>query len=391
MRALILNWQMGVNFGWGLLGLNLFGQFANDKLLRPVMGQHIELNKLVGVDPLRLARIRHAVEASNAYLASLGGGDPTRRIDAIQVDCLGNDFIDHSRYRSGVMIGRTVFETSNLEGAAGLLRKYDALLTISNWNAALLEAATGRKARVIHEGVDVATFCPAPRSGWLDPDRFYIFSPGKLEYRKGQDLIVLAFKRFAARHPDATLVTAWHSPWPQYAVGFKGRLQVPVALGENGMLDVLRWVTDNGVDARQVIDIGSCVNVLMPSVLREMHVVVQASRAEAGTSLPVKEAMACGIPVIAAFNTGLQDLLTDENCIVLRRQSKVPAIDELATDGWGESDVDEIVAALERVYDDRAGAAAIGATARRQLIERGRTWTQHAAAFRQWVLECAGH
>jgi glycosyltransferase involved in cell wall biosynthesis len=232
-------------------------------------------------------------------------------------------------------------------------------------------------------------FCPAPRSGWLDPDRFYVFSPGKIEYRKGQDLVILAFKRFAGRHPDATLVTAWHSPWPQYAVGFKGRLASPITIGQNGMLDVMRWVTDNGLDARQVIDIGQIVNVLMPGVLREVDVVVQASRAEAGTCIPVKEAMACGVPVIAPLNTGMLDLLTDENCIPLRRQSPVPAIDELGTEGWGESDVDEIVAALERVYQDRAGAAALGSRARRLLIERGRTWPAHAAAVKQWVLEQA--
>jgi glycosyltransferase involved in cell wall biosynthesis len=389
MRDLILNWQMGVNFGWGLAGLNLFAHLANDPELRPIMGLPIEPRQLAGLDPLRQARIAQAIQVSNAYLASLGGGDPTRRIDAVQVDCLGNDFTDHSKYRSGVMIGRTIFETSTMPGAAALLSKYHFLLTASNWNAAMLNAATGRTAHVIHEGVDVSMFCPAPRSGWLDPDRFYIFSPGKIEYRKGQDLVILAFKRFAERHADAILVTAWHSPWPQYAVGFQGRLQSPIALGQNGMLDVMRWVTDNGLDPRQVIDIGQIVNVLMPSVLREMHVVVQASRAEACTCIPVKEAMACGIPVIASLNTGMLDLLTDENCIPLRRQSPVAQIDELGTEGWGESDVDEIVAALELVYQDRARAAAIGVRARQLLIDRGRTWPQHAAAFRQWVLERA--
>jgi glycosyltransferase involved in cell wall biosynthesis len=124
----------------------------------------------------------------------------------------------------------------------------------------------------------------------------------------------------------------------------------------------------------------------MPGVLREMHVVLQPARAEACTSLPVKEAMACGLPVIAARNTGMLDILTDENCLALRRQSAVIPINNLGTEGWGESDIDEIDAALEFVYQNREAAAAIGARARQSLIDNGRTWQQHAAALKQWVL-----
>jgi hypothetical protein len=38
MRDVFLNWQIGSNFGWGLLGLNLFAQWANDAHVRPLMG-----------------------------------------------------------------------------------------------------------------------------------------------------------------------------------------------------------------------------------------------------------------------------------------------------------------------------------------------------------------
>jgi hypothetical protein len=38
-----------------------------------------------------------------------------------------------------------------------------------------------------------------------------VFSGGKLEHRKGQDLVIRAFVRFVQRHPDAVLVTAWGS------------------------------------------------------------------------------------------------------------------------------------------------------------------------------------
>lgn len=39
---------------------------------------------------------------------------------------------------------------------------------------------------------------------------------GKLEFRKGQDLVVAAMRRFLPHHPDARLLFAWHNPWPDY-------------------------------------------------------------------------------------------------------------------------------------------------------------------------------
>jgi glycosyltransferase involved in cell wall biosynthesis len=386
MRDVILNWQLGTNFGWGLLGLNLFAQWANDARLRPVMGCPIEAAQLAGLDALRIARILTAVNSSNEYLQHQRERNPQQCPDAVCIDALGNDFQPASQCRASFMIARTIFETTSTQLARERLEKYALLLTASTWNAALLWDATGREARVIHEGVDVSTFCPGPRSGWLDPERFYVFSGGKVEFRKAQDLVLLAFKGFAARHADAVLVTAWHSPWPDISRGFRGLLAAPLTVGANGMLDVKRWVVENGIDAGQVLDLGAVPNVLMPGVLREMHVALQPSRAEACTNLPVKEAMACGVPVIAARNTGMLDLLTDDNCIMLRRQSPVNAPGPTGTEGWGESDVEEMDAALEFAYQDRRAAAARGAAARQWLLANGRTWQQHAATLKDWVL-----
>ena len=385
MRDVILNWQLGTNFGWGNLGLNVFAQWANDTEVRPVMGQPIELSQLVGVDPLRMSRIVAATNASNEYLRTQAS-DPSRCLESVCIDALGNDFQPSSERRAGLMIGRAIFETSSLEFARERLARYELLLTASTWNAALIKDATGRDAHIIHEGVDVSLFCPGPRSGWLDSDRFYVFSGGKVEFRKAQDLVLLAFKRFAARHADAVLVTAWHSPWMDISRGFHGRLASSLSVGPDGMLDVTRWGAENGIDAGQVIDLGQVPNVLMPGILREMHVGLQPSRAEACTNLPVKEAMACGLPVIAARNTGMLDLLTDDNCIMLRHQTPVCTADHAGTDGWGESDPEEIDAALECAYQDRAAAAATGSRARQWLFDHGRTWQQHAATLKEWVL-----
>ncbi len=68
-----------------------------------------------------------------------------------------------------------------------------------------------------------------------------------------------------------------------------------------GLSNIKKWAVDNGIDPRQVIEIFSIPNQMMPTILREMDVALQPSRAEACTNLPVKEAMACGVPVIVGI------------------------------------------------------------------------------------------
>jgi glycosyltransferase involved in cell wall biosynthesis len=381
MIDVLLDWHLGDNFGWGLAGLHLFAQWANDRELTPLSGQLIERRSLGLTDPLRVARMVPAIEASNARLArgaSTGEG--------IVIEALGNGLAVDRRHRGRVHVARCVFEDTALGGARAALATQDQLLVVSQWNAHLLEAATGRPVRVVPEGVDVAAFCPGPRSGVLDASRFHVFSGGKVEFRKGQDLVLAAFRRFRERHDDAVLVTAWQSIWPHRSVGFRGRLEHAVEASPNGLLDIGRWAARNGIDPGAVIDLGLVPNALMPTILREMDVALQPSRAEGGTNLPVKEAMACGVPVIAGLNTGMLELLHDDSAIPLRRQRSVVAPAGLSTEGWGESEIDEIVEALEFAYTRRDEARARGLRARDRLIAEGRTWQAHAAGLKRWLL-----
>ena len=93
--------------------------------------------------------------------------------------------------------------------------------------------------KVISEGVDPSLFCPGPKSGLLSADKFHIFTGGKIEFRKAQDLVLLAFRRFHEKRSDSVLVTAWHSPWPQL-VGRVSRASYrpPSSSAANGMLDI---------------------------------------------------------------------------------------------------------------------------------------------------------
>jgi glycosyltransferase involved in cell wall biosynthesis len=126
-----------------------------------------------------------------------------------------------------------------------------------------------------------------------------------------------------------------------------------------------KWLTANGLQPGQFLDLGGVPNHLMGRVLREMDVAVFPNRCEGGTNLVAMECMASGVPTIVSDNTGHKDLVATGAPYILTRQSPV-TVPDLGTEGWGESDVDEIVDKLEQAFTDREDArrrAAAGAAA----------------------------
>jgi glycosyltransferase involved in cell wall biosynthesis len=387
MRSVLLNWPIATISGWGIVGLNLFLNWANNPEVTPLVGGPIGPNEMAGVDPLRVLAAREAILRSNGFQSELQHVRAgTRSLGVPIIEGLGNGLYFADGLRGTRTIGRCIFEDTRLTDLDAKLAKYDLLLCASQWNADLLRANCTKPVAIIFEGIDPSLFHPAPKSGVLPRDRFYIFSGGKVEFRKGHDLTLLAFREFSRRHADAVLVTFWHSPWPQLSIGFRGKLDAPLGQTSDGKIDVKNWVARNGIDPSKVIEIGPVPNAIMPSILREMDCALAPSRAEACTNLLAKEAMACGIPVILAPNTGVKDLVADGNCIALTRQQPVRDFDQWGTDGWGESDVEEIVEALERLYSDSSLGKNIGERGAQWLLENNRTWQHHAQAVKSLLL-----
>jgi glycosyltransferase involved in cell wall biosynthesis len=100
----------------------------------------------------------------------------------------------------------------------------------------------------------------------------------------------------------------------------------------------------------------------MGRLVREAHVAVFPNRCEGGTNLVAMECMASGVPTVLSANTGHLDLVEAGGCVVLERQGPARATAQFAgTEGWGESDVEEVLEAMEWAYANRADAAAVGA------------------------------
>ena len=387
-RPVLMRWQANNSFGWGIMGLNLFQYWASDPDLQPLMGHTIGPRDVHCVDPLRLLALSPAAVASNAFVEEVATGQVDLRQRAVVViEGLGNGLTLVMPHVAGIRnVGRCIFENTRIDGAAQRLEHYDSLICGSHWSASLLRQASDKPVTVIHEGIDPGLFFPGPRSGALDPGRFYVFSGGKIEFRKAHDLVLLAFRQFAERHDDAVLVAAWSSPWPQMSAGFQGRLGAPLHSRDNGTLEIQRWVAENGIRPHQFIELPATPNALMPLVLREMDCALQVSRCEACTNLPAKEAMACGVPVILADNTGAHDLVAADNCVAVRCQGPVAAPPGWATDGWGESRVDEIAAALETLYTDTQTRKRVAARGAAWILENHRTWGDHAVALKAHLL-----
>lgn len=271
-------------------------------------------------------------------------------------------------------IGVAFLEEATLS-LAGRQRAERLALTIagSSWNERVLRANGIVATTTVLQGVDTSLFHPAPKAD-IFPGRFVIFSGGKLEFRKGQDLALAAFRAFHQRHPEALLLTAWHCLWSQLSIGAASHPGISAPrLGPDGTADIMTWAVENGVPADAIVAIGQTPNIAMPHVIRQADVALFANRAEGGTNLVAMECMACGIPTILSNNTGHLDLLRREGvALALRAQGKVarPGVD---TTDWGESDVEEMVESLETVWRDRARAAEMGQRSAAFMQEM--TWT----------------
>jgi len=303
-----LGWQISSFFGWGVYGLNLALEWASDPTVEASTSWPLDL-KQIAVDPLRRRALRPFVTRSFG----------PRPRDAIAIAALGNDGDGVPEQIAGARVAAIFFEQPLSDAAIERLKRYDLIIAGSTWNGRLLRDRGLSNVRVILQGVDPTLFHPA-RKRDLFPGRFVIFSGGKAEPRKGQDLVVKAFRIFAARHDDAMLVTAWHSPWP--------------ALRDGMDLDLTEF-------ADRVIDVGAVPNALLAPVLRECDVALFPNRAEGGTNLVAMECLACGVPTILSANTGHLDLAT--RAYMLERQT-------FDANGWGSSDVEEIVETLELAH-----------------------------------------
>ncbi|QCG93022.1 glycosyltransferase family 4 protein (plasmid) [Azospirillum sp. TSA2s] len=383
---LAFTWQLTEIHGWGLVGVHT-ALYLTEQDRPPLLLEKPLMSSLRPENRDKLQSLLPPYDRAMS-LAAQHSGKTLLLQDIDVLHALGNGFEAgpaSERFRGRRNIGVIAYESTRFDAAVlERARQYDKIIVHSTYNRRLLEEQGFTNLGYALQGVDSSELVMPPPSRRFG-DRFVIFSGGKLEFRKGQDIVLAAFLRFHARHPDALLVTAWQNAWT--GVGMT-MAESPLAPHpprvRDNRIDIRSWAFENGAGEDNFLDLGFLGRHQIAGVLADCHAAVFPNRCEGATNLVAMEAMACGVPVVLSANTGHMDLMESRSvggdvCLRLDDQRPVPDRDGSRI-GWGESSVDELVDQLERLYTDRQAARARADRAQR-FIRGERSWRTFAENF----------
>ncbi len=272
-----------------------------------------------------------------------------------------NDFNGLFPVRGTKNIGYTFFEYELNEAAIKKALNYDLVLGGSSWNEKKLRERGVNNTGVLIQGVDPELFYPSDKE--TKRDLFVIFSGGKFELRKGQDLVLRAIKILQQKYRDIVLINAWYNMWPStmQSMGMSKHIKYEYK-GETWKNFMINLCTINGIDGDKVLTLPITPNNKLRDLYLSTDIGLFPNRCEGGTNLVLMEYMACGKPVIASYTSGHTDILTDENSLPLTHMKEFKLYDDnknLFAD-WEEPDIDEIIAKIEYAYFNRENIKQIG-------------------------------
>ncbi len=249
-----------------------------------------------------------------------------------------------------------------LPGARQVMRRIasglDVLTYISDYTRDRLAPALGAVTRMaqLSPGVDVDRFTPAA-DGATVRERYglgeapVVVCVSRLVPRKGQDVLVAAWPRVLARHPDTRLLLVGGGP-------LEGRLRRAVAAAGLGHAVVLTGpVAPAGLPGHYAAgDVFA-----MPCRTRRGGLDVE------GLGMVYLEAAACGRPVVAGTSGGAPETVQEGVTGHVVADPRSPR---------------EVAAVLTGLLDDPARARRMGA-AGRAWVEQRWSWTTIAGTFAQ--------
>ena len=263
------------------------------------------------------------------------------------------DFVALWYAKSRGMKAQTIFRSGGTDffrGDTFFSNAIDHWVSTSRYNAQQIEQHYRRAIRIIHNGVDTASFAPgtrnpAIRASWHVPESApLVISVGRLIGWKGVHIIIEAL----ASIPSAHYVIVGDG-------AEKNRLQALVA--KHSMTDRVHFL-------------GALAHELLPQTLREADLFVQPSIGEEAFGISVVEAMACGLPVLASRNGGMVEIVLDHKTGRLLPPGDVAA--------WRKTIADLL---SHPVICSNMGNQA------RQRAETAFTWAANAQKIEQLLLE----
>ena len=213
----------------------------------------------------------------------------------------------------------------------------------------------------------------------MNPDLFVIFSGGKFELRKGQDLVLRAVKVLQQKFNDVVLINAWYNGWVNTMTSMHSSPHIKYVYQGKDWVQVMNSIyLINGLDVNRIITLPLVQNEEMRGIYSQTNVGLFPNRCEGGTNLVLMEYMACGKPAIASFNTGHRDILNPGNSILLNdmKEFKLFDSDKNLIADWEEPDFNEIISKLEYAYFNRDEIQMIGQRAAQDM--KSYTWEKTA-------------
>ena len=265
-----------------------------------------------------------------------------------------NDFNPLHNLRGSKNLGYAVFENELTATAIQRSRQYDCILAASSWCLNKLRRNGINNGDLLIQGVDQERFFPLPTKP--DNGQFVIFSGGKFELRKGQDLVLRAFKILQQKYRDMVLVNCWYNSWPDSISLFRFSKYIDWQVSGNDWQEFMRNIYHkNGLDSSRIITHDLIDNQNLKNLYSRTDIGVFPNRCEGGTNLVLMEYMACGRPVIASHTSGHKDILTKDNALLLDQLEPFQIYQE---DGqlwadWEEPSVDQLVSQIEYAYHHR--------------------------------------
>ena len=225
------------------------------------------------------------------------------------------------------------------------LGQFDLVVAGSTWNRNILvQHGLSSVVRVL-QGVDTAVFNPIQVPRVLNKS-LVVFSGGKLEIRKGQDIVIQAFKNVLKISPDALLIASWCNESASLSSISLSPYVSNAPVGGDAQA-IANWLESQGVPRQNFIVPEVLNSVQMASLMKQSDLAVFPNRCEGGTNLVAMEAIACGIPTVLSANSGHLDLmrLGCLNIISIPSPCKlrIPVLDHCNFRAWGESDPDDLL------------------------------------------------
>lgn len=258
---------------------------------------------------------------------------------------------------------------------------FDVVITGSKWCEEVLRNHGLDNVATVIQGVDQQIFNTYHSEKEIFKDNFVIFSGGKFEIRKGQDIVIKAYKVLQDRHKDVMLVNGWYNMWSDSMNTMAASPHIKYEVKSKDYATAMNSILqDNGLDVSRIVSLLPRPNTMMAKIYKNTDIGLFPNRCEGGTNLVLMEYMACGKPVIASYNSGHRDVINKDNSIMINNMKPI----DINKNGtrvaiWDDPDLDETISHLEWAYQHRGELKSYGTQAGNDM--KGLTWKKSAEQF----------